>query len=115
MSSNVVGWGTTAQTASFTATTHPHLTQDECGSPCFGHTLSPVLEKVPLAQPKATLSWMRKVNPGVDSSLRPAGFRSTSQEARGQTVHLQNKDVPPPQKTFGEETACCALCSYEQP
>lgn len=74
MSSNVVGWGTTAQTASFTATTHPRLTQDECGSPCFGHTLSPVLEKVPLAQPKATLSWMRRVNPGVDSSLPPAGF-----------------------------------------
>ena len=99
MSSNVVGWGTTAQTASFTATTHPHLTQDECGSPCFGHTLSPVLEKVPLAQPKATLSQMRRVNPGVDTSLSPAGFRSTSQEARGQTLFIsRTKMFPHPRK-----------------
>lgn len=77
------GWET-AQAASCTDTTHPRLTQHECGSPCFGHTLSPVLEKVPLAQPKATLSWMKRVNPGVDSPLPPAGFRSTPQGTRGQ-------------------------------
>lgn len=61
--------------------------------------MSPVLEKVPLAQPKATLSQMRRVNPGVDTSLSPAGFRSTSQEARGQTLFIsRTKRFPHPRK-----------------